>query len=72
LIVILLNDRGYDQALDGHLRSDVERAGATVISTADLFSSKDPKNFLSDGHFSEEANAKLASALFDAITKSRP
>jgi hypothetical protein len=69
LIVILLNDRGYDRALGVDFQDAIEPYGITVVNTSNLFSSKDPTSFIPDGHYSEEANHKIGSALVKALTQ---
>lgn len=59
-VVLLLNDRGYDDSLYEVLAEHVEGLDALVLSTHAIAPADDPKNFIVDGHFTDEANRKIA------------
>lgn len=66
-VILLLNDRGYDASLYEVLADHVESLDALVLSTHEIAPAKDPKNFIGDGHFTDEANEKIAAVLQEKI-----
>lgn len=62
-IILLINDQGYADALPTVLMPHLDSLEAQVLSTHSIASSSDPKNFIDDGHFTEEANQKIAKVL---------
>ena len=69
LIVLLEHDQGYGASLRRALGPTLEQAHVEYISTDALFSADDPRNFVSDGHFSHDANELLAKALLSALRR---
>ena len=72
LIVLLEHDQGYGDHLYLALKDTLASARIEFISTHSLFSASDPHNFVADGHYTEEANGKLAAALRAMIRRERP
>lgn len=72
LIVLLEHDQGYGDHLYMALKDTLASAKIEFISTHSLFSASDPHNFIADGHYTEEANGKLAAALQTMIRRERP
>ena len=59
-VILLLNDRGYGTSLYDVLSEQVESLDALVVSTHAIAPADDPKNFIADGHFTDEANHRIA------------
>lgn len=59
-LVALFHAQGEPGHLEGWLGAELEKRGIPYISSADHFSAMDPSNFISDGHYSDENDAKLA------------
>ena len=62
-VILLINDQGYDAKLYEVLASHVESLDALIFSTHEVAPANDPKNFIVDGHFTDEANERIAAAL---------
>ena len=62
-LILLINDQGYDAYLYEALAAHLENLDALVLSTHTIVPSNDPSNFLSDGHFTSDANHKIGEAL---------
>lgn len=62
-VILLLNDQGYDARLYEVLAGYVENLDAMVLSTHEIAPANDPKNFIGDGHFTDEANDRIAAVL---------
>ena len=62
-VILLLNDRGYGTSLYDVLSKQVESLDALVVSTHAIAPADDPKNFIADGHFTDEANHRIAEEL---------
>ncbi|MEA5421342.1 hypothetical protein VB712_19125 [Spirulina sp. CCNP1310] len=62
-IVLLINDQGYDAHLYEVLAKHLEDLDVGLVSTHTIVPSNDPRNFISDGHFTPEANQKIGAAL---------
>lgn len=62
-VVLLLNDKGYSDHLYQALRPVLEDKDIPYISTHEIVPATDISNFVSDGHFTDTANAKIATAL---------
>ena len=71
-VVLLINDRGYDARLYEVLASHVEDLDALMLSTHTVAPANDPKNFIADGHFTDEANEKISAVLREMIRAERP
>ncbi len=67
LVVALFQDRGAEVSLLQELGPTLEALGVSYVSSERLFSSRDPANFIADGHFSEQANGLIAQALLDVV-----
>ncbi len=72
LIVLLEQDQGYGDALNRALRPTLDAAHIEVISTHELFSADDPRNFQPDGHYTLAANELLARRLLTVIRSAPP
>jgi hypothetical protein len=67
-MVILLQDRGNGvDSLARLVGPSLEQAGATVIRSDQIADVNDPRNFLSDGHFTPEVDRMIAEKLRSAI-----
>lgn len=62
LVVLLLQDQGYDHALTRAFGDFLREQQIAVLDSSDVVNSLNPANFKGDGHFSDPANAKLAQA----------
>lgn len=71
LVVALLQDQGYAEALTTTLAPFLKEHGITVVDSSDYVDSNDARNFLRDGHYSHEANRRLAQALLERTPKAR-
>lgn len=63
LVVALLQDQGYAGVLSSTLTPFLKAQGIAVLDSAEHVDSTDARNFLRDGHFTPEANGRLARAL---------
>ena len=63
LIVLLEQDQGYGDSLQRVLGPTLQAAHIDYVSTHDIFSANDPRNFQADGHYTSEANALFAGRL---------
>ena len=66
-VILLLNDQGYDARLYEVLADHVESLNAIVLSTHEISPANDPKNFIRDGHFTDEANERISAVLQEMI-----
>jgi len=66
-VVLLVNDRGYADHLFKALAPTLEKTAIPYVSTHDIAPATDPDNFVADGHFTTEANARIAKKLQDLI-----
>lgn len=66
-IVLLINDRGYDDHLYQLLRSTLEQNAIPFVSTHDIAPATDQKNFVGDGHFIPEVDQKIAAKVLALI-----
>ncbi len=62
-VLALFHDQGYADHLYRALAVSLKKHRIAYVSTHTLAPAKDPSNYLSDGHFTEAANAKIAAAL---------
>lgn len=67
LVLMLFNDAGQTGVLDQLLFEKARSLGVTVISSTSFFSSLDPSNFVSDGHFTPANDALMGQALAEAL-----
>ncbi len=67
LIVLLEQDQGYADSLARALGPTLKAAHIDYVSTHDIFSANDPRNFQPDGHYTPEANALFADRLLGMI-----
>jgi hypothetical protein len=63
LVILLLHDQGYDHALTKAFGSFFRDHQIAVVDSSDVVDSKNPSNFIADGHFNASSNAKLGRAL---------
>ena len=66
-IVLILNDRGYDDHLFQALKPTLENAEIPYVSNHNIAPATDIRNFVSDGHFIESANKLIAEAVLKLI-----
>jgi hypothetical protein len=70
-IVLLIHDRGSGKALFSLLNEVMTLAGIEYLSTHEIAKPSDPRNFISDGHLTKEANLKVAKALQKLLVQKR-
>lgn len=70
LIVLLEQDQGYGDSLYRALGPTLQQAHIDYVSTHDVFSANDPRNFQADGHYTLEANELFAKRLQSMIRSS--
>jgi len=68
-IILLINDRGYVNALDELYEPYFKDQGIKIVSSTDIIDTADNSNFLSDGHFTSSNDRKLAIALDHILSK---
>ncbi|MBI5168998.1 MAG: hypothetical protein HZA61_05895 [Candidatus Eisenbacteria bacterium] len=66
-VVMLIEDRGYDDHLERALGADLRAAGVPCMSTHGIAPPTDPGTFTADAHFRGELNQRLAAALDSLI-----
>ena len=66
-IVLLLNDRGYDNHLFQALKPTLEADSIPFISTHNIAPATDIRNFVSDGHFTKAAEKLIAEEVLNLI-----
>lgn len=66
-IVLLLNDRGYQDHLFQVLQPILEANDIPYVSTHTIAPATDASNFLGDGHFTEAANQDIAQEVLNII-----
>jgi hypothetical protein len=71
-IVLLFNDRGFSDHLFQALRPVLAAESIPYVSTHDLASPVDTRNFVGDGHFIDSANKKFAQAALEIINQQIP
>ena len=71
-IILLINDQGYRSDLYEVLSPRLADVDGYVLSTHSIVSPEDPANFISDGHFTTEANRKVGEALRVLIRQGSP
>lgn len=68
-IVLILNDRGYNDHLFQALKPTLENASIPYVSTHNIAPATDLKNFVGDGHFVESANKLIGKAVLELINE---
>ena len=68
-IILLLNDRKYSDHLFKILQVTLEKENIPYVSTHNIVPANNLKNFLGDGHFTKEANSKIASEVLKIINQ---
>jgi hypothetical protein len=68
-IVLLFNDRGYNDHLFRSLQPTLEAESIPYVSTHSIAPVSDPTNFVKDGHFTKAVNHKLAEAVLKLINE---
>lgn len=68
-IVLLFNNQGYQAHLYELLSDHVKDLSIPLVSTHEILPPDDPSNFISDGHFTPEANLKIGEALRQVIRR---
>lgn len=66
-IVLVLNDRGYDDHLFQALKPTLENASIPYVSTHSIAPATDLRNFVADGHFTQSANKLIAEAVLELL-----
>src|SRR5262249_49368102 len=66
-VVLLLDTMDYRDHLERMLESVLDRDRIAFLSTHPIAPDTDVRNFVADGHFTQEANARIAKALLDMI-----
>ena len=62
-VVHIVNSRGYGDTMYRALADTLRQNRIPYISTHDVVDPNDPRNYLSDGHFTDENDLRLAKAL---------
>ena len=70
-IVLVINNRGYDNHLFKAIESTLSKDSIPYISTHEIVPASDMTNFVSDGHFTPEANQKIAQQVIKLIEKEK-
>ncbi|MBD0344374.1 MAG: hypothetical protein ICV63_05980 [Coleofasciculus sp. Co-bin14] len=68
-IVLVINDRGYDDHLFRALKPTLEKDSIPYVSTHSIAPATDVRNFIGDGHFVESANKSIAEAVLKLINE---
>ena len=66
-IILLINDKGYDHALDELFQDTLEGNNIRYVSSSTYIDGADLSNFLADGHFTKENDRQLAVAIEQII-----
>jgi hypothetical protein len=69
-IVLLLNDRKYEDHLFKILEETLKKEQIPYVSTHNIVPGTNLNNFMGDGHFTKEANAKIAPEVLKIINQS--
>lgn len=70
-IILVINDMGYDEHLFNAINSTLEENSILYVSTHDIAPATDLMNFLPDGHFTKEANTKIAQEVINLIEQEK-
>ena len=68
-IILILNDRGYDDHLFQALKPTLENGSIPYVSTHDIAPATDVRNFIPDGHFVPTVNKLIAKAVLKIINE---
>jgi hypothetical protein len=68
-IVLILNDRGYDDHLFQALKPTLEKDSIPYVSSHNIAPATDVSNFVADGHFTESANKSISEAVLKLINE---
>lgn len=68
-IVLLLNDMGYEDHLFKVLKTELADQSIPFVSTHNIAPATDRKNFVEDGHFTNNANRMIAQEVIELINK---
>lgn len=71
-IVLLFNDLGYQDHLFQALKPTLAEHAIPYMSTHTIAPTTDPKNFVSDGHFTESVNKPFAQVVLALINQNFP
>lgn len=66
LFILLINDRGFEDHLFQILEKTLTDESIAYVSTHNIVSNRDLSNFLPDGHFTPEANEKIARKVLES------
>ena len=66
-IVLIINDRGYDDHLFQALKPTLESNSIPYVSTHNIAPATDVRNFIGDGHFVQSANKLIAKSVLELI-----
>lgn len=66
-VLLLFNNQGYSDHLYQALAPTIQAADIPTMSTHTLASASDPRNFISDGHFTPKANKLFATEVLKII-----
>jgi hypothetical protein len=66
-IVLIINDRGYDDHLFQALKPTMENNSIPYVSTHNIAPATDLKNFIGDGHFVPSANKLIAKSVLELV-----
>ena len=69
-IVLILNNRGYEDHLFKVLEPSLKANSVSYVSTHSIAPASDVRNFLSDGHFTEEVDRAIAKEVVKLINTS--
>jgi hypothetical protein len=70
-LVLLLEGRGYAGHLDRVLRATIDEHAIPCVDTGAICPATDGRNFLPDGHFTPEANGKIARAILARLASEK-
>jgi len=68
-VLLLIHDGASGRALETLLGPTLDAAGIDWVSTADDAPTSDPANFIGDGHFTDEANQRIARRLRERLDR---
>ncbi|MBW4657211.1 MAG: hypothetical protein KME15_00925 [Drouetiella hepatica Uher 2000/2452] len=68
-IVLLFNDRGYDDHLYRLLQPTLEQNQIPFVSTHEIAPATDGSNFVGDGHFTEAVDQRIAQKVLEIVNE---
>ena len=68
-IVLLFNDRGYDDHLYRLLQPTLEQNQIPFVSSHEIAPATDGNNFVSDGHFTRAVDQRIAQKVLDLVNE---